>query len=61
MKVINTEKLPIKIWITIEGWDQGNYETDTGFQDAIQQAKNLANHPIIKKHVCLMPDFHVVL
>lgn len=59
MKVINTEKLPIKIWITERGWIEGKYETAPGFVDAVQQAKNLANHPIVKKHVCLMPDFHV--
>lgn len=43
----------------MEGWNDGGYETNAGFQDAIQQAKNLANHPIVKRHVCLMPDFHV--
>ena len=59
MKVINSEKLPIKIWITIEGWMNGNYDTEPGFIDAIQQAKNLANHPLARKHVALMPDFHV--
>mgnify|MGYP001609578800 FL=1 len=51
MKVIATEKLPIKIWAE---------EADlVGFDNALEQAKNLANHPLAKKWVCLMPDFHV--
>src|SRR5205823_9845143 len=48
MKVINTEKLPIKIWS----------DDLEGFDNAIKQAKNLANHPLSRKWVCLMPDFH---
>lgn len=51
MKVINTEKLPIKIWAE---------EADlVGFDNALAQAKNLANHPLARKWVCLMPDYHV--
>jgi tRNA-splicing ligase RtcB len=49
MKVIATEKLPIKIW-----WD----DIDEG-DAAIDQARNLANHPIARKWICLMPDYHV--
>lgn len=46
MNVINTEKRPIKMWVTdIE-------------QGALEQAKNLANLPFIYKHVALMPDCH---
>ncbi len=51
MKVINTEKLPIKIW--------AEEEDLVGFDNALEQAKNLANHPLAKKWICLMPDFHV--
>jgi len=51
MIVINTEKLPIKIWAEEEDLE--------GFDEAIDQAKNLANHPLSKKYVCLMPDFHI--
>lgn len=46
MYVINTEKIPIKIWAsTVE-------------DDALEQAKNLANLPFAFKHVALMPDTH---
>jgi tRNA-splicing ligase RtcB len=46
MKVISTEKKPIKTWCN---------EPEEG---AIEQAKNLANLPFIFKHVALMPDTH---
>lgn len=46
MKVIATEKLPIKSWC--ENPEQG----------CIDQAKNLANLPFLFKHVALMPDTH---
>jgi tRNA-splicing ligase RtcB len=46
MKVITSEKLPIKMWLCdIE-------------DSALQQAKNLANHPFSFKWVALMPDCH---
>jgi tRNA-splicing ligase RtcB len=46
-KVISTEKLPIKMWLTeIE-------------DKALEQAKTLANLPFTFKHVALMPDAHV--
>jgi tRNA-splicing ligase RtcB len=45
-RVINTEKVPIKLWL--------NYLED----GAEQQAKNLANMPSIFKHVAIMPDAH---
>ena len=40
-------KLPIKSWC--ESLEPG----------ALEQAKNLANHPVTFKHVALMPDAHV--
>jgi tRNA-splicing ligase RtcB len=46
MKVINTEQLPIKMWLN---------EIEDG---AIAQLKNLANLPFIYKWVCAMPDCH---
>lgn len=46
MRVINTEKIPIKMWLD---------EIDDG---ALQQAKNLANLPFAFKHVAIMPDSH---
>lgn len=46
MNIINTEKLPIKIWL------------DDIEQGAIEQAKNLANLPFAFKHVAIMPDSH---
>ncbi len=45
-EVINTEKRPIKSWVT-------------DLEDsALEQAKNLANLPFIFKHLALMPDAH---
>ncbi len=46
MKVITTEKTPIKSWCT---------DLEEG---ALEQAKNIANLPFIYKHVALMPDCH---
>lgn len=46
-KIINSEKVPIKMWL------------DTAEEEAIQQAKNLANLPYAFSHICLMPDAHV--
>ena len=46
MKVIDTEKLPIKMWL------------DTIEEGALEQAKNLANLPFAFKWVALMPDSH---
>src|SRR5262245_1514914 len=48
---INTEKLPVKIWAEAEDLE--------GYDEALAQARNLANHPLAVHHVCLMPDFHV--
>ena len=46
MKVISTEKHPIKMWLE---------DIEAG---ALEQAKNLANLPFIYKHVAIMPDSH---
>jgi tRNA-splicing ligase RtcB len=45
-QVITTEKIPIKIW------------ADTIEDEALNQAKNLANLPFAFKHIALMPDVH---
>lgn len=47
MKVISTERIPIKLWL--EDIDKG----------ALQQAKNLANLPFAFRHIAIMPDSHV--
>ena len=46
MKVITTERVPIKLWL--EDIEQG----------ALDQALNLANLPFIFKHLAIMPDSH---
>ena len=46
MRVINTEKKPIKLWL------------DNIEDGALGQAKNLANLPFVFKWVALMPDSH---
>ena len=46
MKVISTEKLPIKMWL------------DDIEDGALQQAKNLANLPFAYKWISIMPDSH---
>ena len=46
MKVITTEKLPIKMWLE---------EIEDG---ALAQIKNLANIPFAFKHIAIMPDSH---
>lgn len=46
-QVISTERVPIKMWLSeIE-------------EEALTQAKNLANLPFTFKHVAIMPDSHV--
>lgn len=45
-------KLPIKIWTN-------SLNDVKGYENAILQAINLANHPLARKWICLMPDFHV--
>ena len=46
LKVIDSEKLPIKMWLT---------DIEDG---ALQQAKNLANLPFVYKWISIMPDSH---
>lgn len=46
MKIISTEKLPIKMWL------------DDIEDGALEQAKNLANLPFTFKHIAIMPDSH---
>lgn len=46
---IETETLPILVW------DDNADPND----NAIVQARNLANHPLARKHVALMPDYHL--
>ncbi|MDD3051094.1 MAG: RtcB family protein [Candidatus Cloacimonetes bacterium] len=46
MRIIDTENKPILLWL--------NQIED----DALQQTKNLANHPCLFKHVAIMPDAH---
>ncbi|WP_020526994.1 RtcB family protein [Flexithrix dorotheae] len=46
-KVVATERLPIKMWL------------DDLDDEALAQAKNLANLPFAFKHIPLMPDSHV--
>lgn len=45
--VISSERLPIKMWL------------DDVEENALEQAKNLANLPFAFKHVALMPDCHM--
>lgn len=49
MKVIDTEKSPIKMWV-----DSVPVE-----DHAIEQLKNIASLPFIYKHVAVMPDVHL--
>lgn len=49
MKVIDTERIPIKIWSELDQVDA----------NAIQQLKNTAAMPFVFKHVAAMPDVHL--
>lgn len=46
MRVVNTERIPIKLWL------------DDIEDGALAQAKNLANLPFVHKWVAIMPDSH---
>ena len=46
MKVITTERIPIKMWL--ENIEDG----------ALSQAKDIANLPFTFKHIAIMPDSH---
>jgi tRNA-splicing ligase RtcB len=45
-KIIDTERIPIKLWL------------DEIEENTLQQAKNLANLPFAFRNICLMPDAH---
>jgi tRNA-splicing ligase RtcB len=46
-QVITTERIPIKMWL------------DDIEEDALNQAKNVANLPFAFKHIAIMPDAHL--
>jgi tRNA-splicing ligase RtcB (3'-phosphate/5'-hydroxy nucleic acid ligase) len=46
MKIITSEKLPIRMW------------TDNVDEGAMTQIRNLANFPYAFKHIAIMPDVH---
>lgn len=46
MFILKSEKLPIFLWL------------DDIEEGALQQAKNLANHPYAFEHIAIMPDSH---
>jgi tRNA-splicing ligase RtcB len=46
-QVINTENIPIKLWL------------DDMEPEALVQAQHLANLPFAYKHIPIMPDSHV--
>ncbi|GAB1425232.1 hypothetical protein MASR2M16_24660 [Thauera terpenica] len=46
--IIETEQIPIKLWLDEEQMDEG----------ALEQARNLANLPFAFKHIAIMPDTH---
>lgn len=46
--VIETETLPIKLWLAEEQMEAG----------ALEQARNLANLPFAFRHIAIMPDTH---
>jgi tRNA-splicing ligase RtcB len=46
-EIINTEKVPIKLWLK---------DIDNG---AMEQARNLANLPFVHSHIAIMPDAHL--
>lgn len=47
--IIETEKLPIKLWLKIDQMEEG----------ALAQARNLANLPFAFSHIAIMPDTHL--
>lgn len=51
MVVLKSGRLPIKIWA-----DKADL---VGYDDAIAQAVDLANHPLSRQWIALMPDFHI--
>ena len=55
MFVLTSEKLPIKVWDEVPAGDPLLVLKDKVFE----QARNLANLPVARKWVCLMPDYHL--
>lgn len=47
--IIETEKLPIKLWLGEDEMEEG----------ALEQARNLANLPFAFSHIAIMPDTHL--
>src|SRR5690554_1868431 len=47
--IIETEKLPIKLWLEEAQMEEG----------ALEQARNLANLPFAFSHIAIMPDTHL--
>ncbi|HSH84004.1 MAG TPA: RtcB family protein [Guyparkeria sp.] len=47
--IIETERIPIKLWLEEEQMEEG----------ALEQARNLANLPFAFKHIAIMPDTHL--
>ncbi len=47
--IIETEKLPIKLWLDEDQMEEG----------ALEQARNLANLPFAFSHIAIMPDTHL--
>ena len=58
--VLTECKLPIKIWSTAKV-DRGGsqHASEPGWDAVYQQFKNLANHPLARKWICAMPDYHL--
>ncbi len=50
----STTKIPIKLWTPDE-----HYWEDPSWEAVYQQFCNLANHPLARKWICGMPDFHL--
>ena len=48
-KIIETERLPIKLWLPKDEVDEGT----------LQQARDLANLPFAHSHIAIMPDTHL--
>ena len=51
MIIVKKAKLPLKIWAEAKDL--------VGYDEAIAQAINLANHPLARQWIALMPDFHI--
>ncbi len=51
MITISKGKLPVKVW--------AEKKDLVGYDEAIAQAINLANHRLARKWIALMPDFHI--